>query len=85
MCALKRIAVEVHNFPMYGRILVRISSRSGLNHTTYGLLYVLLSVLLNIITKPDKPLHAYSYVADGDVRIWGGGGTANRIGIRLYC
>ena len=47
-CALKRIAVEVHNFPMYGRILVRISSRSGLNHTTYGLLYVLLSVLLDI-------------------------------------
>ena len=36
VCALKRIVVEFLNFPVHGRMLVRISSRSGLDYTTFG-------------------------------------------------
>ena len=32
--ALKRTVVEVHIFTMHGRVLVRISSLSGLSYTT---------------------------------------------------
>ena len=35
VCALKRIAVEVHNVAVHGRDLMRISSLFGLDYTTY--------------------------------------------------
>ena len=35
MCALKRIAVEVHNVAVHDRDLMRISSLSGLDYTTH--------------------------------------------------
>ena len=35
-CALKRIAVEVHNVAAHGCNLMRISSLSGLDYTTFG-------------------------------------------------
>ena len=36
VCALKGIAVEVHNVVVHDRDLMRISSLSGLNTTTFG-------------------------------------------------
>ena len=36
VCALKRIAVEVHNVAAHGCDLMRISSLSGLDYTTFG-------------------------------------------------
>ena len=36
VCALKRIAVEDHNFTVHGCILVQILSLSGLNYTTHN-------------------------------------------------
>ena len=36
VCALKRIAVEVHNVAVHDRDLMRITSLSGLDYTTFG-------------------------------------------------
>ena len=36
VCALKRIAVEVHNVAVHDHDLMRISSLSGLDFTTFG-------------------------------------------------
>ena len=36
MCVLKRIAVEFHNVPVHERDLMRISSLSGRDYTTFG-------------------------------------------------
>ena len=59
VCPLKRIeVVEVHNFPVHGRILVWISSLSGLGYTTCDLheLAPLLSIWEERVSTMEKCL-----------------------------